>query len=444
MIRKYRMAIVLAVVLGLVSALGACGGGRSGGYTWVDPGLPVSDEVVAAEETIKIGYVAPLTGPRSGYTVGGKGIKYIAGEAQKIINDERGGIEVDGGKKKVEIIWGDSESDPTKAQEVATRLVANDKVNMLFGEFTPATTTPVSGVGERNNIPTILANGPDMSWLASGQHEWSFGLFFDYDKSIEECFNGWDKMTTNKKIGLVLDTNVDSVGMAEILKMKAPIRGYTIFDPGRFPEGTKEYDQKLLNIQAEGCDILVSCLLRADTVDVWKKCYEIGYIPKTALLSKGMNIAAEVKALDDDLGEGAGAGITIETQWSSHFPWICSLNGKDAQTLSGEYEEAVKVSADIEVGWDWALFEVAADAFERAGTTSPVKVRDALAGTRLDTVYGHITFDKNNVGHVPIVFGQWVPDEKWGYRKVIIAADGTPEVSEITVPIYCTNYTSSK
>jgi hypothetical protein len=67
-----------------------------------------------------------------------------------------------------------------------------------------------------------------------------------------------------------------------------------------------------------------------------------------------------------------------------------------------------------------------------------------LADTSLDSVYGHITFNSDQVGHVPIVFGQWVPDDKWGYKKVILAADWTPEVTEITPPVYCPGYNSSK
>ncbi|MCL1896260.1 MAG: ABC transporter substrate-binding protein [Clostridiales bacterium] len=448
---KRIMVIALALIFALTLSLGACndsgggGGGGGGGETAGSGDSGGGGEPAAggggdagSGDTIKIGYVLPLSGPMASFGVNGTGVTYVANEALKAINDDRGGIEIDGQMMKVEIVWGDSESDPTKAQEVATKLVTQDGVDMLFGEWTPATTSPVSAVGERNQVPTILANGPDTSWLEGGPFEWSFGLFFDYDKFIDEYFNGWDKMETNKKVGLVLDSNVDGIGMAEIMAQKAPARGYTIVDPGRFPEGTMDYMQVLTQIQSEGCDILVASLINPELVTVWNQCQQIDYVPKTAVLSKGMHMAFEVEAL----GPGKGEGLTIETQWSPQFPWICSLNGKDAQTLSDEYEAAVG-SPDLELGWDWALFEVAYDAFSRAGTKDPEAVRQALMDTDLDTIYGNITFLDNHVGHVPIVFGQWVPDEKWAYKKVILAADWTPEVTEITPPIYIPGYNSS-
>ena len=438
--RKRPWLIALAFIVVMVMTLGACNGGGSTPAGSSDGGGSTPAASGGSDgDTIKIGYVLPITGPMASFSVGGKGAQYVADEALKIINDEMGGIEIDGKKMKVEVIWGDSESDPTKAQEVATKLVTSDKVDMLFGEWTPATTSPVSAVGERNHIPTILANGPDTSWLEGGPYDWSFGLFFDYDKFIDEYFNAWDKMDTNKKIGLVLDSNVDGVGMAEIMKVKAPERGYTIVDPGRFPEGTMDYMQVLTQIQNEGCDILVASLLNPELVTVWNQCHQLNYIPKTAVLSKGMHMVAEVNAL----GEGMGEGLTIETQWSPQFPWTNSLNGKDAQTLSDEYEAAVNASPDLEIGWNWALFEVAFDAFTRAGSTDPEAVRQALLETNLDTVYGNIVFADNHVGYVPIVFGQWIPEEKWGYKKVILSADHTPDVKQITAPVYIPEYNSS-
>jgi branched-chain amino acid transport system substrate-binding protein len=41
---------------------------------------------------------------------------------------------------------------------------------------------------------------------------------------------------------------------------------------------------------------------------------------------------------------------------------------------------------------DVAVFK---DAVERAGTLDPEKVRNAIAATKLDTIYGHVEFSEN-------------------------------------------------
>jgi len=441
---KGNKAIVIAIVLALVLALslGACDGGSTGGGSTSSSSSSSSSSGggEATGDPIKIGYVLPLSGPMASFSANGVGVRYCADEALNAINGDFGGIMVDGAMCPVEIIWGDSESDPNKAQEVATKLATQDGVDMLFGEWTPATTSPVSAVAERNKVPTLLANGPDQSWIAEGPYQWAFGLFFDYDKMFDEYFNAWDKMETNKKIGLLLDTNIDGVITADLLAKLGPERGYEVFDPGRVPEGTMDFVQALTQIQAEDCDILVAQMINPYLVAAWNQAQQINYIPKAAVLAKGMHMAFEVEAL----GEGKGTGLTIETQWSPQFPWLCSLNGKGAKQLSDEYEAAINSPADLELGWNYALFEVAYDAFKRAGTRDKDAVREALATTNLDTIYGNITFNADQVGHVPIVFGQWIPDDKWGYKKVILAADWTPEVTEITPPIYIPGYTTGK
>jgi len=435
---------MLAIVFTFALTLGACGGANApatdaGGETPSsgDSGGSGSSGGPGGD-TIKIGYVNPISGPLASLSIGGKSAAFIFDEAYKVINDERGGIDIGGKKMKVEIIWGDSESDPTKAQEVATKLVTQDNVDMLLGCWTPATTGPVSAVGERYNVPTVAAVGPDISWLPGGPYEWVFGIAFDYDKFNDEYFNGWDKMDTNKKIGLALDSSIDSVGMADIVKQKAAERGYTIVDPGRYPEGTMDYMQILTQIQNEGCDIFVASTVTPEIVTIWNQCNQLGYIPKTAVLSKGMHAAVDVLSLGEDMG----VGVCIETMWSPQFPWANSINGKSARELSDDFESALDISADFGLGLEWALAEVSYDALTRAGSLDPEAIRQALKDTNLVTSDGRVVFDDDHVGCVPIVFGQWVRDDKWGYKKVIVSADHTPEVTQLTPPVYIPGYTS--
>ena len=65
-------------------------------------------------------------------------IKFIESQALPAINKD-GGIYIEEYKKKlpVKIIWADSESNPTKASEVASKLVLTDKVDLLVGAWTP-------------------------------------------------------------------------------------------------------------------------------------------------------------------------------------------------------------------------------------------------------------------------------------------------------------------
>lgn len=353
------------------------------------------------------------------------GIKHAADLALAVMNKE-GGIFIKEANKKlpVEIVWGDSESSSTKASEVATKLVTSDKVDILVGEWTPDTINPVSVVGERYKVPTLLSNSPDISWLANGPYQWSYAMLFNYDYFIDEYFNGFDRLETNKKIGLVLDSNVDGVGMAQIMADKAKARGYTIVDPGRFPQGTNDYSAIISQIQKEGCDILVASLLTPELATLWAQVQQLGYHPKIAILSKGMHFAADMK----NLGPSA-ENVCIETQWSPEFPYTSSLLGKTAAELSKDFETVIGQSPDLTIGWDYAIFDVISDVMNRAQSIDKEAIRQAFGTTDLTCIYGRVSFGENHVGIVPIVFGQWVTDPTWGYRKALIAAGHVPEVT---------------
>lgn len=422
------IALILTIVFCCTLLLSGCNTGTVGSNSSPSASTSAANQSPSAaagsdKSSIKIGFVTPLSGPLANFSVG---IKHAADLALAAMNKD-GGIFVKELNKKlpVEIIWGDSESSPTKASEVATKLATSDKVDILVGEWTPDTANPVSVVGERYQIPTLVSGAPDTSWLANGPYTWSYALMFNYDFFLDEYFNGFDRLETNKKIGLILDSGVDGVGMADIMAQKAPTRGYTIVDPGRFPQGTTDYTSIISKLQSEGCDILVASLITPELVTMWNQCQQLGYKPKIAVLSKGMHLSADVKALGP-----TAAGNCIETQWSPEFPFTSSLLGMTAKELSDDFVTNVKQAPDVTIGWDYSLFDVISDVLTRAQTLDKETIRQTFGSTDLNCIYGHITFGENHVGHTPIVFGQWVPDPSAvsGYRKALIAAGHVPEV----------------
>jgi branched-chain amino acid transport system substrate-binding protein len=149
---------------------------------------------------------------------------------------------------------------------------------------------PVSVVGERYKIPTLLANGPDNSWLANGPYEWSFALLFNQQYFVDEYFNGFDKLETNKRIGLVLNSSVDGVNQARLMTETAAVRGYEIVDPGRFPEGTNDYSSVIAELKSGDCDIMCANLLTPELGTLWNQCVQLNYQPKIVVLAKGMHL----------------------------------------------------------------------------------------------------------------------------------------------------------
>src|SRR5688572_23089014 len=111
---------------------------------------------VAAQRTrtLKIGYVSPQTGPLAGF---GETDNFVVGGIRKAVGS---GLSIRGQSFPIEVIVRDSQSDPNRAAEVASRLILSDKVDLMLVASTPETTNPVSDQCEANGTPCISSVCP--------------------------------------------------------------------------------------------------------------------------------------------------------------------------------------------------------------------------------------------------------------------------------------------
>jgi Na+/H+-translocating membrane pyrophosphatase len=66
----------------------------------------------------------------------------------------------------------------TKAADVASKLILNDKVDIMVALHTPDTVNPVTSVCERYQVPCVALDAPIEPWLTGGPYKWSFHAFW--------------------------------------------------------------------------------------------------------------------------------------------------------------------------------------------------------------------------------------------------------------------------
>ncbi|MBE6031749.1 MAG: hypothetical protein E7224_00960 [Clostridiales bacterium] len=406
-----KKVLVVALAILMVFSFAACGGD--------EPAAPPASTGDSADgpavgDPIKIGFVAPFTGPMANFTVGIHRAWELAGAE---LNKD-GGVLIGDTRHPVEVIWGDTESNTTKASEVATKLVTEDKVDILVGQWTPETANPVSVVGERYKVPTILSNSPDVAWLENGPYEWCWGVLFNIEAELEEFFNGLDTLDTNKKFGLVLDTSLDSILISDILREMAARRGYELIEPGLVPPESNDYSAVLRTLKDEDCDLVFANSTTPVLATIWSQIQQQGYEPPVVMLGKGGTFSADLPSFGK-----AYVNFSSETQWTPDFPFTSSLLGMTAQELSDDFTATTGDSPDMTIGWDYVIFDVIGDVLSRTASLEPEDINAAFAATDLDCIYGHVAFADNHVANVPVVFGQWVDDGNGNYTKVICGAD---------------------
>ena len=378
-------------------------GGGSGGSAGGD-----TREVV-------IGYVSPQTGPLAAFAAADE---FIVDRVVKALDAKA--IMVDGKKARFTVKRVDSQSNPTKAGEVAGGLITGDKVDLMVVGHTPETTNPVAAVCEKNHTPCISSLAPISPWLAGGPYEWTFHFFWDLGDIIKVFTGMWDSLPTNKVVGALWPNDDDGTAWRPEFTRVLTEKGYKVIDPGPYPNLTTDFTVFIQKWKEAGAEILTGVPIPPDWAACWRQCNQQGYKPKIASIGKAILFPAAVEALGNNLAEG----LSSEIWWSPAHPFKSSLTGETAGQLAAAFPKQWAQP----LGFVYALFEIAGDILARAQSTDKEKVKKALAATKLDTMVGMVQFDDKHVGRTPLVGGQWTKGDKYPWDLRVVYNDTAPSI----------------
>ncbi|MFZ0449316.1 MAG: ABC transporter substrate-binding protein [Desulfatiglandaceae bacterium] len=377
----------------------------------------------AKRDYILIGAIYPVTGPLAAFGAPGP---WVADRAVKQINAHGGIYLKEYGKKfplKYKLL--DSESSPTKAAELASKLVMKDKVDILMPAHTPDTVNPVSAIAERFKVPCICIDAPIEDWLMGGPYHWSFLHFWSAQHDITHVYMGmWDQLDTNKVVGGLWPNDPDGTSWAKFFAEQGPKRGYKIIDQGRFPFFMKDFGAQINAFKEANVEIVTGVLIPPDFATVIRQFHQTGFKPKIITMGKAILFPSAVAALGSDLGEG----LTMEIWWSPYHPFKSSLTGETARQFCNAWEKTTGRQWTPPIGYEHSGWELIKDVLTRAGSLDKEMVRSAIAGTNLKTIVGPVKYNAQNYGRTPLVGGQWTKGKKWKWVQNIVFDKGQESI----------------
>ena len=419
---KKRLAKLVSVLcVGVMAlSLAACSGEPAG-----TPGGGGASEGKGAstnDKEIVVGCVVPITGPLAAF---GHGTQEMRDYAVKQVND-MGGIEIDGKQKTIKMVYADSESDPTKASEAASKLIDSENIDVMITSHTNDTTIPVAAACERAGVPCLSVDTPDDAWANEGPYTWCYHAGFNTENELN-CFkDAWDMVKdSNKKIGLMYANDVEGQELSGAIKEFAKANGYEIVDPGAYTAGSTDYTSIINKIKGENCDIVCGVMVTPDFATFYTQLKSSGYMPKVCTVAKATLFEADVNAVG---ANGVGHGVVSEVWWTPSHPFKSSISGQTSKEIGDAWMEITgDTYAPATAGYDYANIEILYDVLKRAGTSDAKAIAKAAAETDLDSVIGHISFNEDHVSIQPLVTGQWCyKDGKWVQN--IVANKQVPDV----------------
>ncbi len=369
------VAITIIVVVIVVVAAGLSY------YYYVATGKPTPSY-------IKIGFVTPTSGAMAAF---GEGDPWVVKQVENAVNS-KGGIYIAeyGRRIPVKILIRDSQSNPNLAAQLAADLATKDKVSILVTLHTPVTANSASKQAERYKVPTIVSDDPVLSWLRGGPYNWVYNFFFT-DPDLANAYVGyWDTYFKDKTNGIAagLGTNdVDGKQINELVLGTAKERGYKVAGIYLVAPGTRDFSKIIQEMKDRHVELLHVNMIPPDFQAFWSQAHAMGFVPKSLVGGRFVLFYSQAKALGN-----LAIGITCSIWVYPTFPYRSSLTGEKLGDFLSRYEKETGKKWSQAMVDSYSAFEVTIDSLKRAGSLDKGRIRDAIAKTDLDTLFGKVCF----------------------------------------------------
>jgi branched-chain amino acid transport system substrate-binding protein len=236
---------------------------------------------------IKIGNTGPYSGPLANASPIPLSMKAYF----EMINTQ-GGVN---GRKITWISYDDGYS-PPKTVEMTRKLVEDDNILLLSGSVGTPTNTAVWRYLNEKNVPQLFPSTGATKWDDPKRHPWTMAFFISYQAEGHIYAAYILKNKPDAKVAVLYQDDdfgkdylkgvVDGLGAkaASMIKTKAT---YETMDP--------TVDSQIIELQASGCDVLVTVAIPKFGAMAIRKMADIGWKPLHILNGIASSVGATLK-----------------------------------------------------------------------------------------------------------------------------------------------------
>jgi len=394
-------------------------------------GFPLVSVARADSATLKIGYIACMSGPRTDF---GAADPWVLDRVKATL---KSGLSIGGKNYAVEFILKDNQSDPNQTNVVAKELILGEKCDLVLTDDGENIAGAADELADARGVPLISTLSPWEAWFFGrhGSPDKGFPFTFHYCIGAGDVFNlyatMWNTVNTNKVVGTMYMDSPAGRGFADPQRGLPPVLkkyGYKEVPTGFFQITNDDFSNQIATIKGGDASILTGTCYPNHFATFWNQAAQAGLKPDVVTVAGPFLFPAGVEALGDH-----GDGVSTEVLWNPHLPYHSSLTGQSAQQLADEYEKSTGKQWTAPLGISHSLWEVGIGALKAAAEPkNNESVRDAIASLNIDTVLGPLYFGKSPIKSVavqPLVGGQWRKAKSGPYKyELLIVNSGTANV----------------
>lgn len=391
-----RRGSAIAIAVGALTAVAACGGGPDGG------GSGGSDQVV------KIGLVVPVTG-------GGSANADPVIQGANLALDEINAKHLAGNGIKLQFVQVDDATDPKTAQQVCTQLVTQDQVAAIVGsENTPSRAACEAAI-QSQNLPYFAGNG-------TGGNVCYKNMFFFGIAPNQQVSALVDYLTQKqgvKRYYILSSDYAPPKGSVAVAAKQIPAGGGTIVATTFEPLNTTQFSSDVAKIAAAQPDLVLSALVGNDQIPFHK---QLGDDPRT----KGLKQAS--LQMNEAIAKAVGpasVGVYVANDYitgdssAANKAWIAALNKKYGAKAQPSFFAAETYDATM----------MMAAAMKKAGGTDAAKVISAVTKVSIDTERGHIVIKEGSHGYTTLAAHIGQVNKDYGIDEINVTPPVDPVIT---------------
>ena len=357
--------------------------------------LATQSSAYSSELVVRIGHVAPMTGPQAHY---GKDNENGARLAVEDLNKK--GITIGGQKARFELVPEDDAADPKQGAVVAQKL-CDAKVSGVIGHLNSGTTIPASRIYNDCGIVQITPAATNPKITQQGYK----GMFrvIAHDGMLGVALGEYAvKELKAKKVVVIDDRTGYGQPLADIFAESVKKAGGNVVDRQYTNDKATDFNAILTAVKAKNPDVVFYGGMDAQAGPMLRQMKQLG-IKATFMGGDGICTAELVKLGGDNVGKNV----------------ICGEGGMDLNKMAGgaafekRYRDAFKSDIQLYAPFVYDATMVLVTAMQKANSTDPAKYLPELQKMDYKGLVGTIRFDdRGDIRNGAITLRNYVDGKK--------------------------------
>lgn len=307
--------------------------------------------------------------------------------------NQLGGIEIEGKKYRVTLVYADDRGTPAGAAVAGEQLITQERVDFVLGPYASGPTLALAPITEKYKVPHITGSAESpLIWLK--KFRYTFGTIPSVNLTAQGIIQtlAQDVSPKPKTIAILGIDDPFSKFAAEAFRAASEKLGLKVVKYGIVPEGS-DLTPSIRSIKSLDPELFAMGNHERSAIEMMKIAKELKFNPKAFVQHYGMSTPDFRKGLGKDADYVFGNAV-----WTPNMKHQATLFFRSPK----EYTDAFKAKYNTDPDYTEAASTAAGIAFQEAlrmiRATPPLdqKQKDALIGAleelNIMTFYGRVKF----------------------------------------------------